>query len=55
MKNFKLPHAIILGSIIIALSIIYYSVNDPLSKCMNTLIEIDDVDPIFAAKVCSGK
>ncbi len=55
MKNFKLPHAIILGSIIIALSIIYYSMNDPLSKCMKKVMTgVTNTSPAFAASVCSG-
>tara|TARA_B100000989_G_scaffold296980_1_gene281480 strand:+ start:106 stop:279 length:174 start_codon:yes stop_codon:yes gene_type:complete len=55
VKNFKLPHAIILGSIIIALSIIYYSMNDPLSKCMKKVMTgVTNTSPAFAASVCSG-
>ena len=54
MKNFKLPHAIILGSIIIALSIVYYTANDPLSKCMDKIMKEDDVHPGHAAQLCSG-
>ena len=54
MKNLKLPHAIILSSIIIALSIFYYTANDPLSKCMDKLIEVD-VHPGSAARECTGK
>tara|TARA_X000001036_G_C20471494_1_gene721741 strand:- start:662 stop:832 length:171 start_codon:yes stop_codon:yes gene_type:complete len=55
MKNLKTPQAIILGCIIIALSIIYYTVNDPLSKCMKKVMEDDNVYPGHAAQVCSGK
>ena len=56
MKNLKTPQAIILGSIIIALSIIYYTVNDPLSKCMKKVMEgVSNDNPAFAANVCSGK
>ena len=54
MKNFKLPHAIILGSIIIALSIVYYTANDPLSKCMDKIIKDNDSSPAHAARLCSG-
>ena len=56
MKNLKLPHAIILSSIIIALSIFYYTANDPLSKCMDKVIEESrGVDSYGAARVCTGK
>ena len=55
MKNLKTPHAIILGSIIIALSIFYYTANDPLSKCMNKVMEDDSIHPGQAAEACSGK
>ena len=54
MKNLKLPHAIILGSIIIALSIVYYTANDPLSKCMDKIIKDNDTSPAHAAQLCSG-
>ena len=56
MKNLKLPHAIILSSIIIALSIFYYTANDPLSKCMDKVIEENRrISTFDAAKVCTGK
>ena len=54
MENLKLPHAFILGSIIIALSIVYYTANDPLSKCMDKLIQDNDTSPAHAAQLCSG-
>tara|TARA_X000001036_G_C20004813_1_gene531936 strand:- start:229 stop:399 length:171 start_codon:yes stop_codon:yes gene_type:complete len=55
VKNLKTSHAIILGCIIIALSIIYYTANDPLSKCMNKIMEHDDIHPGLAAQACTGK
>ena len=55
-KNLNIPIAIIIGSIIIALSIIYYANNDPLSKCIDRVLEYDDgVHPAQAAEVCTGK
>jgi len=55
-KNLNIPIAIIIGSIIIALSIIYYANNDPLAKCMDRVLEYDDaVHPAQAAEVCTGK
>ena len=38
MKNFHTPLAIIIASIIISLSILYYAKNDPISKCMDRVI-----------------
>ena len=55
MKNLKTPHTIIIGSIIIALSIIYYSNNDPLSKCMDRVLEVQGIHPGLAAEACTGK
>jgi hypothetical protein len=55
VKEFKTPVAIIIGSIIIALSIIYYANNDPLSKCMKTVMELEGQSPTWAASYCSGK
>ena len=55
MKEFKTPVAIIIGAIIIALSIIYYANNDPLSKCMKTVMELEGQSPTWAASYCSGK
>jgi len=54
-KNLNIPIAIIIGSIIIALSIIYYSNNDPLSKCMDRVLEVQGIHPGLAAEACTGK
>ena len=53
-KLFITPIAILIGSIIIALSIIYYANNDPLSKCMNKILKDENIPPSLAAEVCTG-
>ena len=54
-KNLNTPIAIIIGSIIIALSIIYYANNDPLSKCMDRVLKDESIHPGHAAEACTGK
>tara|TARA_X000000950_G_C13324562_1_gene422055 strand:- start:221 stop:391 length:171 start_codon:yes stop_codon:yes gene_type:complete len=55
MKNNITPVAILLGSIIISLSIIYYANNDAFSKCVKLVMEDTFHSPSSAAQICIKK
>ena len=52
MKN-NIPTAIIIAAIIVAIGLYLASLNDPLAKCMDKVID-SGRNPALAAKLCSG-
>ena len=54
MKNLNTPTAIVIATLIIAATILIISTQDPLAKCMDTVIA-EGFTAGQAANVCSGK
>ena len=53
MKNINTRTAILIGALIIAAALLLISTKDPLSKCMDKVIN-SGRNPALAAKLCSG-
>ena len=58
MKNFNIPIAIIIASIIISTSLIYSSTRDPITNCMKLIMDLSASKSKYtaqrAARACSG-
>tara|TARA_A100001015_G_C14962533_1_gene701530 strand:- start:1402 stop:1590 length:189 start_codon:yes stop_codon:yes gene_type:complete len=58
MKNFHVPLAIIIGSIIIAGTLYYTNKNDPLTRCTNKMMKeyagTKLGEYVIAVRVCTG-
>tara|TARA_B100000212_G_scaffold289996_1_gene231365 strand:- start:1 stop:207 length:207 start_codon:yes stop_codon:yes gene_type:complete len=58
MKNFNIPIAIIIASIIISTSLIYSSTRDPITNCMKLILDYSNNKSNYivkkAASRCSG-
>ena len=58
MKNFNIPIAIIIASIIISTSLIYSSTRDPITNCMKLILDSSSSKSKYtvqrAASLCSG-
>ena len=50
----KIPTAIIIGAIIVSIGLYLASLNDPLLKCMDKVLESGQHNAAVAAKFCSG-
>ena len=56
MKDLKIPIAIVIASIIIGLSIIISSKNDPLSNCIDRLMKSEETGNIVdATLICNRR
>jgi len=58
MKNLNTPLAIVIASIILSIVFLIVSLNDPLAKCMDKVIENSyggmNTKVLRAARLCSG-